>query len=224
MNTRTRIFWMCLVAWVALAASAVQPTHNFSDKTVGELLSLLESTNASVRHCAAIFLGDRYRNPRAIIVNGPMRKPGSPAPEFPIPDRVIPALTTHLKSDADWAVRSCALRALCDLRFRTNTTPIVALALEDRDTLIRIRACSALIDISSDYSEPLHAQAIPTLIACLDPKGEEDHLWQAAYAAGPLGSNGVPVIPALRILMTHDSPKVRRYAEKALSQIQEAAK
>lgn len=224
MKVQTRIVWLSLVIFIAFAAPAAQPTHNFSDKTVAELLSLLESTNASVRHCAAIFIGDRYRNPRAAVFNGPMRKSNSPAPEFPIPSGVIPALTAHLKTDADWAVRVCALGALRDLRFQTNTTSIVGLGLDDKDTLIRIRTCSALIDIAHDYSDPLHARTIPTLIGCLDPKGEVEQIWQAAFAAEQLGTNGTAVVPALRTLANHDSPKVRHYAERALSRIEPATK
>jgi hypothetical protein len=220
MRTLTFIVWSALI----FEAVAAQPTHNFSDKTVAELLSLLESTNASVRHCATIFIGDRYRNPRAIVINGPMRKPNSPAPEFPIPTRVIPALTAHLSTDADLAVRVCALGALSKLRFHTNTTPIVALTLKDKDTLMRIRACSALIDISRDYSEPLHTNAIPTLIRCLDPHGEVEQVWQAAYAAEQLGTDGTAVVPALRTLTKHDSQKVRDYAKRALSRIEPATK
>jgi HEAT repeat protein len=110
------------------------------------------------------------------------------------------------------------------LRYHTNTTPIVALALDDKDTLMRVRACTALIDISHNYSEPLHTRAIPTLIGCLDPKGEVEQIWQAAYAAEQLGTNGTAVVPALRTLTNHQSPKVRHYAERALSGIQHATK
>jgi len=219
MHSPTRIVRLSLIILAVFPASAAQPVHNFSDKPVAELLSLLESTDATVRHCAAMFIGERYRNPKAIVVNGPIIKPNSPAPEFPIPDKVIPALTAHLKTDADWAVRVCALFALSDLRFHTDTTPIVALALDDKDKLIRIRACTALIDISHDYSEPLHAKTIPTLIGCLDSRGEDEQIWQAAYASGQLGPNGGAVFPALRTLTMHDSPKVRHYAQEALSRI-----
>ena len=206
------------------ALIAAQPTHNFSDRTVAQLLELLESKDGTVRHCAAIFLGDRYRNPKAVVVNSPIHKPNSPPPEFPIPALVIPQLGHHLKSDPNVSVRMCAVFALRDLRFRTNTTPILLTGLDDKEVIIRIRTCRALIDISRDYSEPLHTRAIPTLIGCLDPKGEIEQIWQAAYAAEQLGTNGMAVVPALRTLMKHDSPKVRHYAERALSRIDPATK
>jgi hypothetical protein len=211
--------WLLLTIFAPCAVYGMQPTHNFSDKTVPELLALLESNDSKVRHCAAIFIGDRYRNPKEIVVNGPIHKPNSPAPEFPIPSRVIPALTAHLKTDADWTVRVCALGALEHLRYHTNTTPIVALALDDKDASVRVRACAALLQISQDYSESLHARVIPTLKACLDPKGETEQLWYSAWTAGEFGTNGVVLLPALRVLTTHDSPKVRRYAEEALLRI-----
>src|SRR6266403_1738902 len=126
MQFLTRIFWLSLVIFAPIAVFGAQPAHNFSDKTVAELLSLLESSDASVRHCAAIFIGDRYRNPKVPVSLPPIRKPDSPAPQIPIPSGVVPALTAHLKTDTDWDVRVCALFALCDLRFRTNTTALVA--------------------------------------------------------------------------------------------------
>ena len=224
MKPSGRFGCLALIIFAGLSALAGQPVRNYSDKTIAQLMSLLESSDATERHCAAIFIGDRYRNPKANVINGPTHKPNSPAPEFPIPSRVIPALTAHLQTDGDWRVRACALGALRDLRFHTNTTPSVALALNDKDTLVRIRACSALIDISHDYSESLHTDVIPTLVCCLDPKGEVEQLLQAAYAAEQLGVQGVGVVPALRTLKHHDSPKVKHYAERALKQIEKTAK
>jgi HEAT repeat protein len=211
-----RIICLSLIL-TAVAASATGPAHDFSDKTVTELLSLLESGDAGVRGDAAIFIGARYRNPHMPVMNMPEEKL---PPEFPIPSRVVPALTASLKRDGDWGVRDSALFALIDLRFRTNTTPIVALALDDKDKLMRIRACSVLTEFSHHYySEPLHARVIPTLIDCLDPKGDDEEVWQAAYAAGFLGSDGKEVAPALWKLLKHDSPKVRSYASQALANI-----
>ena len=65
MHFLTCIVWLSLTIFSPFAASGTQPTHNFSDKSVSELLALLESTDPVVRHCAAIFIGDRYRNPKA---------------------------------------------------------------------------------------------------------------------------------------------------------------
>ena len=114
--------------------------------------------------------------------------------------------------------------ALRDLRFHTNTAPVIVTGLDDKDVLIRIRTCTALIDISQDYSEPLVERVIPTLIQCLSPDGEVEDIWQAAYAAEQLGSAGKPLIPALQRLAKHESSKVRHYAKRALSKIQEPHK
>jgi len=116
-------------------------------------------------------------------------------------------------------VRMCAVFALCDLRFRTNTTPVLLAGLDDKDVVIRIRTCTALIDISRDYSEPLAERVIPTLIQCLKPDGEVEDIWQAAYACEQLGAAGKPLIPALERLKKHDSSKVRYYAKRAISKI-----
>lgn len=211
------IFWACCV-------SAMQPAHNYSDKTVAELLELLEDKDSTVRHCAAIFLGDRYRNPKAIVIDGPIHKPNSPAPELPIPSQVVSRLTEHLKADPDLSVRMCAVFALRDLRFHTNTTPILVTGLDDRDVLIRIRTCTALIDISQDYSEPLAERVIPTLSQCLAPDGQIEDIWQAAYATEQFGSAGKPLIPALERLKKHESSKVRYYANRALAKIEHPEK
>ena len=211
------LLWAC-------SASAMQPPYNYSDKTVAELLQLLENKDGTIRQCAAIFLGERYRNPKAIVINGPIHKPNSPPPELPIPAQVVPRLAQHLSTDPDLSVRICAVFALRDLRFHTNTVPVLVIGLDDKDVLIRIRTCTALIDISQDYSEPLAERVIPTLIQCLSPDGEVEDIWQAAYAAEQLGSAGGPLIPALERLKKHDSSKVRYYAERALSKIEHSEK
>jgi HEAT repeat protein len=198
----------------------MQPPYNYSDKTVAELLELLENKDNTVRECAAIFLGERYRNPKAVVINAPIHKPNSPVPELPIPALVGPRLAEHLKTDPDLSVRICVVFALRDLRFHTNTTPILVSGLDDKAVLIRIRTCTALIDISQDYSEPLVERVIPTLIQCLAPDGEVEDIWQAAYAAEQLGSSGVPLVPALQRLRKHKSSKVRDYAKRALTKIQ----
>jgi hypothetical protein len=219
-----RILIFAFGVFFACSVGAMQPTYNYSDKTVAELLELVENKDSTVRHCAAIFLGDRYRNPKAIVIDGPVHKPDSPPPEFPIPAQVVPSLAQHLKTDPDLSVRMCAVFALRDLRFHTNTTSILVTGLDDKDVLIRIRACTALIDISQDYSEPLVERVIPTLIQCLSPDGEVENIWQAAYAAEELGDAGKPVIPTLQQLAKHKSSKVRYYAERALSKIREPHK
>jgi len=110
--------------------------------------------------------------------------------------------------------------ALDDLKFRTNTTPLLVTGLDDKEKLIRIRTCTALIEISRDYSEPLTERVIPTLTQCLAPEGQIEEIWQAAYASEELGSAGRPLIPALEQLEKHESSKVRYYAKRAVSKIE----
>jgi hypothetical protein len=210
-------FLMFFVYW----AGASEPARNYSDKTVAELLDLLENNDGTVRQCAAIFLGDRYRDHETAVVNGIMQLPNSPDPELPLPAAVIPKLSQHLKTDPDVLVRLCAVGALRDLKFRTNTTPILIVGLIDKDAMIRIRTCAVLIEISQKYSEPLQADVLPTLTECLAPDGEEGNIWYAAYIAGPLGSSGRPLVSALERLKMHESSKVRHYASEALLKIQQ---
>jgi len=171
MTLALRILTLALCVLWTCCTSATQPLHNYSDKTVAELLELLENKDSTVRQCAASYLGDRYRDPEAVVIRGLIRKPYCPSPELPIPLLVVARFAEHLKTDPDLSVRICAVRALRDLRFRTNTTPILVAGLNDKEVLIRVRTCTALIDISKDYSEPLAECVIPTLAQCLRPGG-----------------------------------------------------
>jgi hypothetical protein len=215
---RIAIMLMLLVSSSQLFA--IQPRYNYSDKSVSELLGLLENNDATIRACAAIFLGDRFRDPKEILVNGPIHKTNNPPPELPVPNNVILKLSAHLKSDQDFGVRLCAVAALKDLKFHTNTTPFLVSALTNQYSLVRIRASSALIEISHKYSEKLPAPVIPTLKQCLlDSKEDVEIIWQAAYATEQLGKDGQSLIPALQQLKQHQSRKVRDYANRALAKI-----
>jgi HEAT repeat protein len=137
-----------------------------------------------------------------------------------MPPQVIPALSARLKADDAWKVRMSVIGALGSLRFHTNTTPLLVPALDDKDTRIRLFACLVFVELSREYTEPLHPRVVPTLIQLLDPKGEIEHIGQAVDITERLGTNGTACIPALRTLLTHDSPKVRHDAESALSRIE----
>lgn len=212
----------CILVVVLIMCSvcntmAMMQAHDFSNKSVTELLELLESKDSSVRADAAVFIGFRYRKP-GIVVNPPTYKTWSP--ETPLPDHVIPSLIGHLKSDPDRVVRIASVDALCELKFRTNTTPALMAGLDDHDEFVRVRVCSALITISQDYSESLVEKVIPTLMKLLRPDGEIETTWYAAWIAGQLGSSGKPLIPALEKTAKHKSSKVRHYVHEALSKIQ----
>ena len=62
-------------------------------------------------------------------------------------------------------------------------------------------------------------ETVEVLINSLDPNGQEDEIWQAAYSLGALGSSASAATPVLRSLLNHPSGRVRRYAKDALEAI-----
>jgi|SRR5204863_136918 len=218
MSNLQRILIFAFVALATPCALGSLSAHDFSDKTVAQLLDLLESNDSGVRVDAALYLGYRYRKP-GIVVNPPTYK--EQHPEYPLPPLAIPHLAEHLKSDSDYGVRIEAMRALRNLRSCTNTVPILAAGLEDTNALVRIWTCSALIDISHDYSEPLVVSVIPTLRQCLSVDSKEEPTWIAAWISGQLGDAGKPLLPELEKLARHNSSKVRHCAREARKSIQQ---
>ena len=202
-------------------AVAVQPPLNFSEKPVSDLLKLLHDKDAKVRQSAAIFIGLRYKDPRSIKVNEPHIRVRSVAPEFPMPDSVLAGLVQLACSDPDDGVRICAVQALRDLRFCTNTTPLLKRALTNESVLVRIRAANALREITTEYREALPEEVVPILTAIVESRASADELWQAAYALGQLGRTANAAAPALERLTKHSSRKVRQYAKDALARVQQ---
>ena len=212
MPSRQRILIFAFATLTSSCALAMLSAHDFSDKTVAQLLVLLESHDPAVRVDAALYLGYRYRKP-GVEFNPPTYK--EQHPEFPLPPQVIPRLAEHLKFDSDYGVRIEAMRALRDLMACTNTTSVVAAGLEDTNAYVRVWTCSALINISQDYSELLVAAVIPTLRKSLSLDSPEEPTWIAAWISGQLGIAGKPLLPELQTLAKHKSSKVRHYASEA---------
>ena len=203
----------------SVQGNRVRPIDVLSDKSVEQLLDLLESPDAFMRSQVAFMLGFRYRcHKRRVLINPPTSKPQ--VPEFPVPAKTIPRLVEHLRSDLNSGVRIESMRALRDLRCCANTTALVAAGLEDSNALVRIWTCSALIDIAQEYSEPLVATVLPTLRECLLVDGEVEPTWIAAWITGSLGKAGQPLLPELQRLADHPSPKVRHYANEAMAKTQ----
>ena len=190
-----------------------------SDKTVAQLLDLLESPNSRMRIGAAASIEYRYLKPGRIQINPPTYK--EQRPEFPLPPQVVPRLADHLKWDWDYRVRIEAARALCALRSCTNTTPFVVRGLDDTNSYVRVWTCNALIDISRDYRECIGTRVIPTLKECLGVDNPEEPTWIAAWISGQLGDAGQLVLPELKSLAKyHKSSKVRHYAREAMKAIE----
>lgn len=213
-----RILILALWATTACSASTLPPERDYSDKTVSQVLDLLENGGPKVRVNAAVSLGYRYHH--GIAVNAPTWK--TQHPEFPLPGQLVVRLADHLKSDPNDLVRIVALRAIHDLRFWTNTTPALAAGLTNTDEGVRVEACLALIEVSQEYPEPLPEALVPTLALCLEADSSDERHWYAAWIAGQLGGAGQPLVPALKKLTKGKSSKVRRYAREAISKIRRA--
>ena len=211
-----RILILAFVTLTTSCALGVLAAYDFSDKTVAQLLELLESNDRAVREHAAFYLGYRYRKP-GVQINPPTYK--KQHPEFPLSPQAVQRLAEHLKSDSVYAVRIAAMRALTDLRSCTNTTSLVAAGLEDTNSYVRVWTCSALIYLSHDYSEPLVAKIIPTLRQCLSDDNEEEPTWIAAWISGQLGDEGKSLLPELQKLAKHKSSMVRDHAREAQKSI-----
>jgi hypothetical protein len=213
---RILMFMLLALTTSGVAASLMD---ELSDKSVAQVLDMLESPDSQMRLAAASSIAYRYLEPHRTVINPPTWR--AQHPEFPLPPQVVPRLFDHLKSDTDKLVRLTAMRALRDLRSWTNTTSLVATGLEDPDPYVRIWTCEALINISRDYSEPLDAKIIPTLREYLAANVSEDPAWEAAWVSGHLGGAGKPLLPRLRSLLAdHKSSKVRHYAYEAIKNIQ----
>src|SRR2546430_9404452 len=102
MPSLLRNLTFALVTFATSSALAILSAHDFSDKTIAQLLDLLESNDRAVRVDAALYLGYRYRKP-GIEINPPTYK--EQHPEFPLPSQVVPRLAEHLKLDLDYEVR-----------------------------------------------------------------------------------------------------------------------
>jgi HEAT repeat protein len=212
-----RVLIFAVVLCAGFRALAMLSAHDFSDKTVAQLLNLLEDKDRAVRVDAALYLGYRYRKP-GIEINPPTYK--AQHPEFPLPSQVVPSLSEHLKLDSDYGVRIEAMRALRDLMSCTNSTSILSAGLDDTNAYVRIWTCSALIDIHHDHSQPLSTRVVPTLSESLSVDSSEEPTWLAAWIAGQLGGAGKALLPQLQALRKHESSKVRHYAREAIKSIE----
>ncbi|HUE37031.1 MAG TPA: hypothetical protein VMO20_06545, partial [Candidatus Acidoferrum sp.] len=116
--------------------------------------------------------------------------------------------------------RVAAVMALEMFKYRTNTTPIFAVLLEDPTCIIRIRAAQGLIDFANDYHEPISDTVVSTLIGCLDSTNSPDDIWQAEESLGDLGARAKGSLPFLVKLKHSKSPQVREYAREAIRKIE----
>ena len=197
---------------------AVQPPLDLSNKTSSELVRLLESMNSEERECAAIYLGLRYKDPNKTTPNEPCTGAVQLASDWRLVGRAISNLTILARSDSDLGVRLCCVEALKELKYRTNTSPVLVTILSNDIPIVRIRAAHALVEISSYSGDSLPGEVLATLVKCLALQNPED-VWQAASVIGDIGPSAKSAIPALEVLKKHKSQKIREYATSALNKI-----
>jgi HEAT repeat protein len=201
-------------------SSAVPPSFDFSHETVDQLIQLLNSDDPKKRGSAASYLGDRFADPSSLRIDIlPAPEALRPTRDAALPANILPALNRLLTSDTNLSVRLCVLGALWNLKFRTNTTPLLAHAMNDPNAYARLRAANYLIEIAQRYKEPLHENIIPILRDSLTDIDTEVQ-WQAALAAGQLGSKAVPLTNVIHKLQQSPNSKVCGYAKRAIADIE----
>jgi HEAT repeat protein len=192
MPTPLRILTFAFGISLACGVYAAQPRYNFSDKTVAELLELLESKDSTIRDCAAIFLGDRYRNPKVTVINAPIHKPNSPPP--------------------DARVRIDVLSVLADFEAHAHEIiPFMLNGLRDQDPWVRLCAAHGLGRFAKEPEV-----AVPGLIQVLLEDKDDRPRRTAAEALGYFREQGKPAIPALLRALKDKDPDLRERAGTSL--------
>ncbi len=191
--------------------------YELSRLTVTDLCARFNDADPDTREKAMICLGLRYEKP-GVVVNGYGFK-DAPGPELPIPGSVLSKIDQVAANDGCLRVRAAALDALGRMMYRTNTSGIIEQHLRDTNVFIRLRAAAALIGIYEDFQKEPAPGVVPTLTACLDPQGDPEVVWQAAWYLGRLGSKAQSSVPELERAKKHKSRKVRQYVSEALSKI-----
>jgi HEAT repeat protein len=134
--------------------------------------------------------------------------------ERPVGDeRVIAELTKDV-SDRDSEVRYESIEALGKLGPAAKPRlPLIALRLQDKERNVRIRAAFSIHKI-----DPADRTFVPVLV---DAMREGDGRTLLEVAA--LGADAAWAVPTLSGLLSHESPKVRILAARALGSIGPAA-
>lgn len=197
---------ICAIVLWAAACTAIQPPPEFRDKAVTELLSMLDSTNASTRANAAATIA-WYLERNRLAPN---------SVETSLIGRTTSKALYLLREDGSPLVRLASVSVLRELNTWTNTTQALSVGVVDKDCLVRVRAISALHSVCQERRQQLSPDAVAALKECLEPAKGVETLWQAAFLAGELGIAGVPTIPSLERLSQHPSKKVKKYSTEAL--------
>jgi HEAT repeat protein len=191
--------------------------YELSRLTVDGLCARLNDPDPGAREKALICLGLRYEKP-GVAVNGYGLK-NAPEPELPIPTSLVARVNGIATNDPCLKVRAAALDALGRMMFRIDTSTLISRHLSDTNVFIKLKAAAVLIGVYEDsHREPV-PELVPALTACVDPNGDPEIVWQAAWYLGRLGPQAKAAVPELEKAKKHHSKKVRHYVSEALSRI-----
>lgn len=210
------IVLVCIAVTLSISARG-ESVYQLSRLTVDDLCGRLNGPDPSTRENALICLGLRYEKP-GVAVNGYGLK-GALEPELPIPTSLISKVDGVAATDPCLKVRAAALDAMGRMMFRTNISTLISRHLSDTNVFVKLKAAAVLIGIYEDsHREPV-PELVPALMACLDPNGDPEAVWQAAWYLGRLGPQAKAAVPDLEKARKHRSKKVRHYVSEALSKI-----
>jgi HEAT repeat protein len=186
---------------------AIQPPPGFNDKTVSELLPLLDSPNTEIRKNATAGISWQLEQNQITLTNI----------ESGVVKATLSKTSALFKHEENQLVRLGCIAILFNLDTWTNTALALTETINDKDYLVRVRAITALIYVDERHKEQIPSIAISRLDECLKSSTDPEILWQAALAAGE--SREKEFLPSLQALLQNPSNKVRKYAYDAISKI-----
>jgi HEAT repeat protein len=186
---------------------AIQPPPGFNDKTVKELLPLLDSPDIETRKNATAGISWQLEQNEISLTN--------------IEPTVIKATLSKTLSlfehEENRVVRLGCVAILLNLDAWTNTVQPLTQTTDDKNYFVRVRAITALLDVSRNHHEQLSTNVILRLEDCLKSTNDTEVLWQAAFVAGESGAK--ELLPLLQNLLQNPSSKVRQYASEAIGKL-----
>ena len=208
-HTRFYLFFALLSFGMTTGALlyAIQPPPGFNDKTVGELLPMLDSPDVETR-----------KNATAGISWQLERNEISPTNIEPTLIKATLSKTESLfEHEESRVVRLGCVAILLNLDTWTNTVQALTQTTDDKDYFVRVRAITALFYVSRNRHEQLSTNVILRLKECLKSTNDTEVLWQAAFVAGE--SRAKELLPLLQNLLQNPSGKVRQYASEAVAKM-----
>ena len=202
------IVLLCVGQIKAPSLDAIQPPPGFAEKSITELLSMLDRTDPNIREDATAAIA--WRLGREIFTTTNV--------EPALVRSILSKTSLLLQHDDNQRVRLAAVSVALQLNAWTNTAPTLVEASADTNRLVRVRAITALLDVNEKRHEQVPSSVLSRLEECFGPDASIEVLWQASFAAGKTGSPRF--IPVLETLATNSNTKVRSYASEAVRKLE----